>query len=308
MKRFSLLVGLSVSLSVALLVLSASFAAEKWTAEKVIQKTIASYEKQMEKVNDITTITDKYTSYQKKAKVKGESLYKSRMEIEIMGGKHISIYDGIYQWSKDPYTGEVAKEKISYDPYQTWRNLAFAELKYKGTEEIDENKCHILAIEDMRKILPLKEYETEATREVSGKMWIDARDWVIRKMEIVIKEEDEEGEETTIKLIHKMGDYRKIDGMLVAYRQAVSTIIGAEEVIPDKRKEMEEGLKKMQEQLEKMPSAQRGMVEGMMKPRMEAMKKLLGEEDVTLVEKVEINTGLPDSLFDGKKLKSKKSD
>lgn len=299
---------LSVSLLIVLLGLSVfPVAAEKWTAEKVVQKTIAGYEKRMEKVNDITTITDKYTSYQKKAEVKGKSLYKRRMEMEIMGRKHISIYDGIYQWSKDPYTGEVTKEKVSCDPYQTWRNLDFAELKYKGTEEIDENKCHILAIKNMKKILPLKGYGTEATREISGKMWIDAEDWVIRKMEILIKTEDEEGKEITVKQIHKMEDYRKVNGMLMAHRQAILTIIETEELTPEKRKEMEEGLKEMEEQLEKIPAFQREMLEGMIKPRMEAMKKLLGEEEITMVKKIEINTGLSDGLFDGAKLKPEKS-
>ncbi len=301
------LICLSVGLLVALLVPSASFAAEKWTAEKVIQEVIASYEKQMEKVNDVTTITDKYTLYQKRAKVKGENLYKSRMEMEVMGEKYISIYDGIYEWSKYP-SGKVTKEKISFDPYQTWKNLASADTKYKGTEEIDKLNCHVLTIDDMSKILSLREYETEATGEVSGKTWIDAKDWVIRKMEIVVKiEEEEGGEEITVKQIHKMGDYRKVDGMLVAYRRAVITIIGAEELTPEKRKETKEGLRKMQEQLEKMPPAQREMLEGIIKPQMETMKKLLGEEEVTIVKKVEINTGLSDSLFDGSKLKPKKA-
>lgn len=289
-------------LAILSLLCISSTAAEKWTAQKVIQKVIASYENQMKSVNDVIVETDKYTLYQKRARIKGKELYKSRMEMEVRGEKHVTIYDGVYEWAKDP-SGHVTKIKLSYDPYQTWKNLPSADVEYEGEEAIEGQNCQVLAIKDLTKIMSLKKYEEKAAGKINGKMWIADRDWIIRKMEMVIKMEEEEGEETTVKQIHKMSDYRKVDGMLVAYRRAVATIIGAKELTPEKRKEIEEGTREMEEQLEKAPPAQKAMMEQMIKPQMEAMKKLLGEEEVTLVKKVEINTGLSDDLFDGAKLK-----
>lgn len=299
MKRIvCLCVGLLVALSVS------SMAAKKWTAEKVVQKIIASYEKQMEKINDMTTITDKYTLYQKKAKVKEKSFYKSRMEMEIRGKKYISIYDGSYAWSKGP-SGVVRKVKISYDPYQTWRNLASADAEYKGTEKIDGHNCHVLAIDDMRKILSPKETKERVEGKYTGKIWVDAKDWMIRRMEMVAKGGGKEGEKVIMKQTHKLSDYRKVKGLWVAYRQAMTMYIGEKELSDKERKEIEEGIEEMKKSFKDAPQDQKDIMENIIMPQIEAMKKLLGEEVITQVKNVKSNTGLRDHLFDGSRLKPK---
>jgi outer membrane lipoprotein-sorting protein len=290
-------------------ILPAFSIAEEMTAKKVIQSCVDSYQKQMKGVEDITEVTDKWVSYQKWTTIKGKTVCRTRHEMEMMGKKFVSIYDGKYLWQKDPVSGKVAKEAIDYSPFDMMENLKTAEAQYGGTEEIDGYKTYILNIKDMTKLMAVtKQEEKEIKKEkakVSGKIWVDGKDWVIRKMGIDMEGVDEEGKKGTIKITTEMKDFRKVNGLLIPYR--IVTTMGGEgmpKLSPEKEQEAREGLAEMQKQLEEMSPEERKMAEKMMKPQMEMMQKALGGDgEVTEVKKVTINTGLSDDLFDGSKLK-----
>lgn len=281
-----------------------SAAASGKTAKGIIQKIAANYENQMKGVKDYTVVTDKSTTYHKRATVGGRTIYKTRSETEMMGKKFTTIYDGVYQWSVDPISGELKKEKPDYNPYQAWENLKDIDAEYVRTEKIDGNSAYVLRIEDMTKLMGTN--KPEEMVEGSGKVWVDVKDLVMKKMEISAKIVDEEGQKRDVNTITRFEDFRKVDGMLIAYR-TVTTIGGvAEEITPEQKQEMREGLAKMREELAKMPPEQRAMAEKMMKPQMEMMQKMLaggGMETVIEVKDAKVNTGLSDALFDGSKLR-----
>ena len=292
---------------IVLFVLPASSLAGKMTAEKVIQNCVASYEEQMKGVQDITKVTDRDITYHKWVTIEGETVCKTRYEMEITTGKKfVTIYDGIYQWGQDPVLGGVTKEKIDYNPYQTIENLETITVQYGGTEEIDGYETHILDIEDITKLMgSAKPAEMEELR-ISGKLWIDAKDWVIRKMEMNMEGVGEEGEEGTIKITIEMKDFRKDNGLLTPYRTVMATVMAIDEGVPglspEEEQEIRQALAEMQKQLEEMSPEQQET----MKPSIEMMENMLagsGMKTVTEVKEVKINTGLSDDLFDGSKLK-----
>ncbi|MHC2994869.1 MAG: hypothetical protein IBV53_05145 [Candidatus Atribacteria bacterium] len=290
---------------VTLVVFSASSIAGAMTADKVIENWIASYEKEMKDIKDITIINDhpqldKYITYQKRTVINGRVVYKTRSETEVMGIKSVSIYDGVYQWWVED--GKLKKEKMDYSPYQTVKNLKTAQVKYAGTEKIDGHKTHILDIKDLNEMMG-----AEGMQKVSGRFWVDAKDWVIRKMEMDMEIEDEKGEKRPVKATIKMEDFRKVNGMLMPYRTVMTVPMpGALEMSPEEEQEMRKALAEAQKELAEMPPAQRKMIEKMMKPQIEMMQKMLADgviEIVTVVKDVKVNTGLSDDLFDGSKLK-----
>ncbi|MDO9576020.1 MAG: hypothetical protein Q7J55_05790 [bacterium] len=285
-------------------VLPASSIAEKMTAEKVIQNCVVSYKKQMKGVKDITIVTDRAITYQKWTTINGKTICKTRYEMEIMGKKFVTIYDGVYQWEQNPVSDKVTKEKIDYNPYQMIENLKTTPAQYRGTEKIDGHKTYILDIKDITKLMGSAKPEGMEKVRVSGKLWVDAKDWVTRKMEMDIEGVDEKGKKITVKTTLERKDFRKVNGLLIPYRTVMAMGGGIPKLSPEQEQEMHKGLAEMQKQLEEMPPEQRKMAEKMMKPQMEMMQKALGGGgEVTEVKKVTINTGLSDDLFDGSKLK-----
>jgi len=290
---------------VTLVVFSASSIAGAMTADKVIENWIASYEKEMKDIKDITIINDhpqldKYITYQKRTVINGRVVYKTRSETEMMGIKSVSIYDGVYQWWVED--GKLKKEKMDYSPYQTVKNLKTAQVKYAGTEKIDGHETHILDIKDLNEMMG-----AEGMQKVSGRFWVDAKDWVIRKMEMDMEIEDEKGEKRPVKATIRMEDFRKVNGMLISYRTVMTMPVpGVLELSPEEEQEMRKGLEEAQKALAEMSPEERAMMEKIMGPQIEMMQKMLaggGIETVTVVKDVKVNTGLSDDLFDGSKLK-----
>lgn len=290
---------------IAFVVFSASLIVEAMTADKVIENMIASYEKEMKDIKDITIINDhpqldKDITYQKRTVINGRVVYKARNETEVMGIKSVSIYDGVYQWWVED--GKPKKEKMDYSPYQMVDNLKTAQVKYVGTDKVEGHKTHILDIKDLNQMMG-----AEGMKKVSGKLWVDAKDWYIRKMELDMEIEDEKGLKRTVKVNVRYEDFRKVNGMLMSYRTVVTVPMpGALGFSPEEEQEMRKGLEEAQKALAEMSPEERAMMEKIMGPQIEMMQKMLaggGLEMVTVVKDVKVNTGLSDDLFDGSKLK-----
>jgi len=81
----------------------------KMSAQEVINRMRQAYEQQMKEIDDLTMVTKgtggvmammgASTIYQKRAKIAGKTVYKTRTEVELMGKPLVTIYDGEYQWS-----------------------------------------------------------------------------------------------------------------------------------------------------------------------------------------------------------------
>ena len=271
--------------------------AEAMTAERVVENAIASAERQLEGVKDITIISDKGSVYYKRVIIDGESTFMARVEADVMGMKFTTVYDGIYLWSVNPLTGKLEKEKLDHDPFQWWKNLRILDVKHDGTEVIDGYKTHILKIEDVSRLMG---FPVEGVMIGSGRVWIDAENWVLRRIEMEMTVEDEQGKKMTGNIISSMKDYRMVEGILFPFlTETVMPVM----LPPGKEQEIRQGLKQMKEELEKMPPAERKMFEAMMGPKIKAMEDMLaGKSIVENVLQVKVNTGLSDELFDGSKL------
>jgi len=264
----------------------------KMSAQQVINQMRGAYEQRMSGIDDLTMVTKgtagvmammgESTIYQKRAKIAGKTVYKTRTEIQFMGKPLITIYDGEYEWSVDPISGQVKKEKKDFAPDWTriWEVLDLSQMQYVGTDDLDGETAHVLKMDDLtegiKKLMPaLRQTGPSQEGEWSGwaKMWINAKNWVFMRMQIVMTGTSEEGQEMTNRITSDFKDYRQVQTMLIPHQMTY----------------------KMEVEIPDMSPEEKQMMLGMMGAFME------GEMIVT---KVEVNTGLPADLFDGTKLEA----
>jgi len=264
----------------------------KMSAQEVINQMRGAYEQRMSGIDDLTMVTKgtagvmammgESTIYQKRAKIAGKTVYKTRTEVQFMGKPLITIYDGEYEWSVDPISGQVNKEKKDFAPDWTriWEVLDLSQMQYVGTDDLDGETAHVLKMDDLtegiKKLMPaLQQTGPSQEGEWSGwaKMWINAENWVFMRMQIVMTGTSEEGKEMTNRITSDFKDYRQVQTMFIPHQMTYKI----EVEIPD------------------MSPEEKQMMLGMMEAFME------GEMIVT---KVEVNTGLPADLFDGTKLEA----
>ncbi|TET94216.1 hypothetical protein E3J33_00495 [Candidatus Aerophobetes bacterium] len=264
----------------------------KMSAQQVINQMRGAYEQRMSGIDDLTMVTKgtagimammgESTIYQKRAKIAGKTVYKTRTEMQFMGKPLVTIYDGEYEWSVDPISGQVKKEKKDFAPDWTriWEVLDLSQMQYVGTDDLDGEAAHVLKMDDLtegiKKLMPaLQQTGPSQEGEWSGwaKMWINAKNWVFMRMQIVMTGTSEEGEEMTNIITSDFKDYRQVQTMLIPYQMTY----------------------KMEVEIPDMSPEEKQMMLGMMGAFME------GEMIVT---KVEVNTGLPADLFDGTKLEA----
>ena len=264
----------------------------KMSAQEVIDQMRGAYEQRMSGIDDLIMVTKgtagimammgESTIYQKRAKIAGKTVYKTRTEIQFMGKPLITIYDGNYEWSVDPISGQVKKEKKDFAPDWTriWEVLDLSQMQYVGTDDLDGETAHVLKMDDLtegiKKLMPaLQQTGPSQEGEWSGwaKMWINAKNWVFMRMQIVMTGTSEEGEEMTNIITSDFKDYRQVQTMLIPYQMTY----------------------KMEVEMPDMSPEEKEMMLGMMGAFMEGGM---------IVTKVEVNTGLPADLFDGTKLEA----
>lgn len=263
----------------------------KMSAQEVINRMRQAYEQQMSGINDLTMVTKgtggmmalmgESITYQKRAKIAGKTVYKTRTEAKLMGKSIVTVYDGVYEWSVDPVSGKVKKEKRDYIPDWTriWEILDLSQMHYVGKEELEGEAAHVLKMDDLtegiKKLwrgLPQTGPSQEGEWSGWAKMWINAENWTFMRMLMVAIGSSEEGKETTTKISWDFKDYRPVKTMLVPHKVTYKVEMEMPDATPEEKE----------------------MMQAMMGAFME------GEAIVT---KVEVNTGLSDDLFDGSKLK-----
>ena len=270
------------------------------SVQEVISNMQKTYEKQMKGINDYTIVqkgtggvaalAGETTIYYKKAEIKGEVIYKTRTQSEAMGMAMVSIYDGNYNWTKNPMTGEIEKKIAEYNPGQMWKNIDLTKSKYLGEEEIDGEKTYILQIDNALQVMGNQQAmssqggQSEGSAEASGKLWISSKTWMPVRMLMVMKAKPGEGAEgmaMNTEVTTDLKDYRQVGTMLHPY-QLVMNIemeIDTSGLSEQEKKEQEQGMKMMQ-----------------------SMMSALGGSFTIETLDVKVNTGLSDDLFDGSKL------
>lgn len=272
-------------------------AARGLTADEVINNMFAAYEKQMSNIEDATIVTDFDTKYLKRAEIDGETVYMIRTEMEIgPDDKIITVWDGEFQYFTGP-DGKLEKQRERFDRGEIVHQLLGAEVEYIGKDNIDGYDTHVLGV----KGLDMRESDTEYQR-MDGEVWIDAKDWIPRKLDLKIPADEDEEEDST--LVVFMKDYRNYQGMLIPFITKMVTEAYSD-LTPEEQQEMREKLAEMEREMEQMPQEQREMLGSMFDTHIQTMKDALetGEYVMTIkVMDVQVNTGLSDEIFDGELL------
>jgi len=284
---------------VCLILFIGSTCAAGMSAQEVISNMQKTYEKQMKGINDYTVVqkgtggvaalAGETTVYHKKAEIKGEVIYKTRTESEAMGMSIVSIYDGNYNWTKNPMTGEIEKKVSEFNPGQIWKNIDLSKSKYLGEEEIDGGKTYILQIDNAMQVMGNPQNlspqggESEGTAESSGKLWISSKTWMPVRMLIIMKTKPGEGAEgmaMNTEITTDLKDYRQVGSMLHPYQLVMSMAMEMDTsgLSEEEKKEQEQAMQMMQ-----------SMMSGM------------GSFTIETLD-LKVNTGLSDDLFDGTKL------
>ena len=269
------------------------------SAQEIINNMQKTYEKQMAGINDYTIVQKgtggmaamigETTIYYKKAEIKGEVIYKTRTESEAMGMSIVSIYDGNYNWTKNPMTGEIEKKVSEFNPGQIWKNIDLSKSKYLGEEEIDGEKTYILQIDNAMQVMGNSQNfspqggESEGTAESWGKLWISSKTWMPVRMLMVMKAKPEEGAEgmaMNTEVTTDLKDYRQVGTMIHPFQLVMNMAmeIDTSGLSDEEKKEQEQAMQMM-----------KSMMSGM------------GSFTVETLD-LKVNTGLSDDLFDGTKL------
>ena len=161
-----------------------------------------------------------------------------------------------------------------------------------GTESIGGRNAWHLKADDIDHV---QQVEDQQISFDTFEIWVDQGDYVPLRMRIhgraIV-----DGKARPIVIEKVDSDYRQVPGskLYEAYRQ-VMTMNGV--LSPEEQKQVEEARKQMAEmekQLASLPDAQRQMMEQMMGPQMDMVKKMAaggGIEVVTEVTSIKVNVG-----------------
>ncbi|MCK4353019.1 outer membrane lipoprotein-sorting protein [candidate division WOR-3 bacterium] len=212
------------------------------TAKEIIANVKQSYGKQLKRIKDITITSDKGNVYQKRVKIDGKLVYKIHSEL-----KDIDL-----GWGEDFVSGDV-----SFDIDDLREKIVQAkDIRYLGTEEIDKQKTYVLGTSNIAKLIGASEDAFPA----SGKVWIDADNWVVLKAEISSSQENEK----EMKMVIKLRDYHSIQDVLIPYKLGIYVEMDLSSLSTDQK---------------------------------ESMKEILSMHVEINIKEVKINTGIPDELF-----------
>lgn len=269
---------------VFLFLISSSSVYTQMTTSQVLDNMRDAHEQSIRNIDDYTVVTDMYTAQYKKTYVDGRPTFKSRVQI-----KGMEQFGGDEQMASSTM---MHTELFDDDVYNYLRQNA----EYRGTETVDGNRTHILFVSDLE---PLAEEDEEDIAQ-NGYFYVDADIWVLRKMKFNVESEVEPGQVQEMQPVIRFLDYRNIEGLHIPFRTVMELGDLDATISPEEREEARRAMQEFERELEQMPEQQRKMMEQMMKPQMERFEKMLEGDKLEIVievEDVQVNTGLPDDLF-----------
>ncbi len=246
-------------------------------AAEIIETAWQEYERSIENIDDYVVETDLFTIYYKKVYENGRPYFRARTETDIFGGLEST-------------TTTSDADMFTPDTYDMLKRNA----RYEGREDVEGFQVHVLYVERIEGMFPDAEDILEEGLE-EMRVYIDTDDWVIRKISYLAEAEVEEGELRQIEPEIMFRDYRRIEGMMIAF-ETTTVVTGLSASLTDEeRREAEESLREMERELEQMSEQERGMVERILGNRMESFREMLEQdrfEFTVRVNEVRVNTGL----------------
>jgi hypothetical protein len=266
------------------------------TAKSVMDRMLAEYERRAEGVNDYTIVQETMgttnVTYMVKEMVNGHPVF------------HVTSASSMGT-TTPPAPGSASQmNSVLSDDFFAMADQLASHADYAGRETIDGNETHVIVLNDLSS-LPIAKAQQAGSNAFSmkrGKMWVDGKLWVPRRMEFegTLKTENGASDITTTV---NLSDYRDIHGVLQPFHitTQVSGLVGA--MSPEMQKQMadpetQKRLAELKKQLADMPEAQRAMVEKMMKGQIDQLEKMSasGGKAMTFetnVKEVRVNAGPP---------------
>ncbi len=261
----------------------ASFSAQPMTAHRVLDNMRAAYEKSIENVNDYTMVTDMFTTYHKKVMVDGRPVFKTRTELKGM--------EGIPGMGKTAVVGQ--NDMFGDKMYEQLRKDA----SYEGTGRVNGASTHILFLSELK---PPQDEGDDHPPMKNVRMYIDTDIWVLRQMTFDM-EMEQEGKTQQVQPVISFDDYRNVQGLMIPYTTKMIMEGMDESVSAEDREKARQGMQELEQQMAQMPEQQRKMMEGMLKPQLERLQKMLAGDKMEMtfeVQEVKVNTGLSNDLFE----------
>ncbi|NNF14225.1 MAG: hypothetical protein HKN72_13425 [Gemmatimonadetes bacterium] len=252
----------------ALLLTAGSSAAQ--SAAEIIDQMLDEYEARTEGIDNYTLVQDfmgfSATSYFVKELVDGRPVFK----LQAVSAAGMDMQDSGPGTLDEIYAmGEDFKDNATY----------------LGRETVDGRDTHVLEIADLGDTeLGQQMGQDSEFRPTSGRLFLDAEEYMPRRMIFEGELENDEGVHAVTSTMDLL-DYREHEGLLVAHR-TVMTIEGLGAAIDeDARAQFEQ----MERELEDMPPEQRRMVESMMADQLEQFRAMMAGDDESMVVEVAVS-------------------
>ena len=246
------------------------------SAKKILMTSLEKYEQRMEGIENYTTV-------QKTMGFETELTFVRTKDDE---GRTVFVPKG----REDASSGGMSNF------YRMYPKIA-ERAELEGTESVDGEQCHVLAISDFSG-LDLDEQMEMGDRgdfvPKTGLLYVDTDDHLIRKMELG-GEITRDGQTSPMTAVTVLSDYREVEGMLHPFQLHITATGLAAGMSEEEMEEARRGLAEMEKNLEGMDATQRAMVERMMGGQMEKLRKMLesGQFEITVVTKeVRVNEAI----------------
>lgn len=251
------------------------------SAQNVLDRMLAEYDRRAEGIDNYTVIQD----------VMGQSM-SMYFEKDVSGAHPVFrtrqvVVNGM---------GDQSLADRSQDADEFWAMLPelAAKATSGGRETVDGHAVHVVQLNDMAETGFGKSFAPDNADFTPRRstLYVDADLWVPRRM-VFEGTMTFQGREADITMTIDLRDIRDISGLLHPFVTAVRIDGLGQAVDPEMRQQYEQ----MKKQLAEMPESQRQMVEQMMKGRMEQMEQVMGGDGGMNVElvvrEVRVNAGPP---------------
>ncbi|HSK18467.1 MAG TPA: hypothetical protein VK912_04965 [Longimicrobiales bacterium] len=262
-------------------VLVPTSAASQTSAAEMLEAALAHHESRTSGIENYTIVQNvmgmESTIYYERETVNGRTVFRPRHM--TVGGQSMPV---------DNEEAGTPHEMLA---------SAVEHAKLEGTETVQGRTTHVLAIDDLSAVpglapLPEEAGDMELRRAT---LYLDAADHVVRKM-MMEGTTTVDGRTQPITMEVQLEDYRDIEGLLHPFRSVMKMTGPAPGMSPADIEQARRSFEEMKAAMAKMSDAERKMMEGMMKPQMERLEKMLsggGMEFVVEVTDLRVNTGPP---------------
>jgi hypothetical protein len=269
-------------------------AVQAQSAKDILDRMVAEYERRAEGITDYTIVQETMgvtmVTYMVKDTVNGHPVFRPK-STTVDGSMHAAI-------PMDENRADASSDIVA----MAERLAEHAD--YAGRDSIDGQETHVIVLNDLSglDLGPRPQAKDADVTMKRGKMYVDAKLWIPRRMEFEGTAKTEHGT-SDVTMVMDFGDIRDVDGVLQPYHTTatVAGLMGAMD--PEMQKRMadpktQQQLAELKKQLESMPEAQRAMMEKMMKGKLEQLEKMTaaGGDTVTVetvVKNVRVNAGPP---------------